>query len=223
MATELRAKSDALFCLATGSTPMRSYAHLRDVNLSKGGLLRKVRVIKLDEWGGLKADDPASCEAYLQDTLIKPAGLGKRYIGFRGDAPDVQAEVNRVSRWLQRNGPIDVCVLGLGVNGHLAFNEPADSLHPEAHVANLTTESMAHTMLNQAQGRPFCGLTLGMADLLRSKKILLLVSGKSKQGPLRRLLKGRIETRFPATFLWLHPNVTLLCDQDAMSSQTGKA
>ncbi|MCA1480840.1 hypothetical protein, partial [Bradyrhizobium sp. NBAIM08] len=86
---------------------------------------------------------------------------------------------------------------------------------PHAHVAKLSAESLQHSMIQAEPIRPTCGLTLGMADLLRSKKILLAVSGASKKGPLTKLLAAEITTQFPASFLWLHPDVTLICDRAA--------
>ncbi len=118
-------------------------------------------------------------------------------------------------RVVAAEGPIDLCVLGLGVNGHLALNEPAASLLPTAHVARLSQASLRHPMLANSPKLPAYGLTLGMADILVSRDILLLVSGVNKREPLKRLLRREITTEFPASFLWLHPNWTLLCDQNA--------
>ena len=109
-----------------------------------------------------------------------------------------------------------MCVLGLGSNGHLGFNEPADALHPHAHVAQLSPESLAHPMVRGTSTPLTYGLTLGMADILHSKQVLLLVSGRHKRDVLRRLLDDRtVSTRFPASFLWLHQDVTCFCDADA--------
>ena len=109
-------------------------------------------------------------------------------------------------------------ILVTGANGHLGFNEPADCLEPHAHIAQLAASSLTHAMLQRSQGRPTFGLTLGMADLLQSREVLLLVSGPTKRGPLARLLSGRITTDFPASLLHLHPQVTLLCDAAAYPS-----
>jgi galactosamine-6-phosphate isomerase len=103
-------------------------------------------------------------------------------------------------------------VLGLGVNGHLGFNEPGSDLQPHAHVAHLSPASLAHAMLSQTTVRPTFGLTLGMADILQSHRILLLVSGAAKREPLDRLLASPISTQFPASLLSHHASVTLLCD-----------
>jgi galactosamine-6-phosphate isomerase len=148
--------------------------------------------------------------------LVTPLGLGDRYVEFDGLAGDPPAECARVARWLERHGPIDVCVLGLGVNGHLGFNEPADALQPHAHVAKLSQASLAHAMVHGRAAPPTYGLTLGMADILQSRRILVLVAGAAKQQTLRQLLSGRITTQFPASLLQLHPAVQLLCDEAAL-------
>jgi galactosamine-6-phosphate isomerase len=101
------------------------------------------------------------------------------------------------------------------MNGHVAMNEPAASLQPAAHLAQLTPATLAHSMLANTKSKPGYGLTLGLAEILASREILLLVCGASKREPLGRLLKREIATEFPASFLWLHPNWTLLCDRAA--------
>lgn len=208
----LRAKPNALLCLATGGTPERIYELLA----REPAVLRRARLMKLDEWGGLARNDPATCEAYLQRVLIRPLEGRQSLEGFHCRPRNPEAECRRVNAWLEANGPIDVCVLGLGVNGHLGFNEPAATLQPFAHVAKLSAASLKHGMLSSARERPAYGLTLGMANLLASHEILLVVSGAHKRAALRRLLAGDITPRFPATLLWLHPRVTLLCDAAAM-------
>ena len=129
--------------------------------------------------------------------------------------PDEKRECVRISRWLARNGPIDVCILGLGRNGHIAMNEPAATLLPHAHVARLAPSSLKHSMLKGLARKPRYGLTLGMGDILGSRKILLLVSGRAKRAMFRRLVRPQITSRLPASLLWLHPDVTVLADKDA--------
>ena len=215
LARELKRKPGALFCLATGCTPTRTYDLLAEKRHARPGLFRKLRVLKLDEWGSLAMDDPATCEAHLQRHIVQPLRLGQRYFGFESRPRDAESECARVQHWLDDNGPIDVCVLGLGVNGHLAFNEPAPFLRPHAHVAKLSRASLRHAMLDETGCRPKFGLTLGIADLLQARRVLLLVSGTSKREPLKKLLSGEITTRFPGSLLQLHPDVTLLCDAAA--------
>jgi galactosamine-6-phosphate isomerase len=218
---QLRTKPDSLLVLATGSTPHRAYQFLADQGRAEQGLCDQMRILKLDEWGGLTMDDPATCEAALRATLIHPLRVdAERYCAWQSDPPDVDAECCRIARWLREHGPADLCVLGLGINGHLGFNEPNDHLRPHTHRAQLSKESMGHSMLRQARAQPAFGLTLGISDILASSKILLLVSGKSKHAQLCRLSQPEISPSFPASFLWLHPRVTVCCDEAALQSNT---
>ena len=209
-------KPDLLLCAATGGTPTRTYELFAESWEGHRGAVRGLRVIKLDEWGGLPPGDPGTCEAYLRRHLLEPLGVSDdRHIGFRADAPDPQAECERVASALDEQGPVDVCVLGLGVNGHLGFNEPAAALQAHPHVARLSETTLAHPMVRHSRGAVTHGLTLGMGDILHAASVLLLVSGAHKRGPLRRLLTDPVSTEFPASFLWLHPDVTCVCDADA--------
>ncbi len=211
----LRAKPNALFCAASGSTPDRAYQLFVEHRRTEPTLFSQLRLIKLDEWGGLPMSDPSTCETHLRRVLVVPLGLAERYFSFDSVAPG-EEECDRIADCLCRQRPIDACVLGLGLNGHLGFNEPGETLQPHAHVAKLSETSLTHVMLDQSRSRPSYGITLGMADLLQSSEILLLVSGAAKRAALRRLLSEEISTQFPASFLHLHPNVSLLCDAAAL-------
>jgi galactosamine-6-phosphate isomerase len=208
----LRQEPSALLCLACGATPMRTYQLLAERGAREAALFAKCRVIKLDEWGGLPSGDPATCEVQLRSTLISPLRLDDRYVSFSSQPQDPKAECARIASWLLHHGPIDTCVLGLGVNGHIGFNEPAAFLAPHAHVAQLSQASFEHSMLRQTTHRPTFGLTLGMADLLQSREVLLMVTGAAKREALRRLLTGPITTEFPGSLLQLHRNAVILCD-----------
>jgi galactosamine-6-phosphate isomerase len=206
----------SLVCAATGTTPQRTYQLLAERYQDRPSLFEQLHLLKLDEWGGLEMDDPASCEQFLRESLVEPLQLQARYKAFDSRPSAPEDECRRVASWLEQHGPIDICVLGLGSNGHVGFNEPAATLQPHAHVAALADTSLKHSMLDRARSRPTFGLTLGMADLLYARRILLLVSGPGKLGPLKRLLSGTISTEFPASLLVLHPRVELFCDHDTL-------
>lgn len=206
-----------VLCLATGSTPTRTYEILAQQPKS---LFSQVRILKLDEWGGIPLNSPATCETYLRQILIHPLGLGGRYTAFESQPGDPAAECARIARWLQQNGPIDVCVLGLGINGHLGFNEPAAALRPHAHIATLSPESLQHSMVNALPAPPTFGLTLGIEDILDSREILLLVSGESKAAPLATALSTSVGPSYPASYLTKHENTRILCDRAAAAQIT---
>lgn len=209
-------KPDLVLCAATGQTPTRAYEVFAQSWDAHRAAVGRLRVIKLDEWGGLPPDDAGTCEAYIRRYLLDPLSIrADRYTGFRPDAADPQAECERVAAILDEQGPVDVCVLGLGVNGHLGFNEPGTSLQPHPHVASLSQASLNHPMVRHAKDAVRYGMTLGMGDILHARSVLLLVNGAHKREPLRRLMTGPVTTEFPASFLWLHPDVTCICDADA--------
>ena len=213
MAHAVAGKPDLLLCAASGDSPTRAYQLFTQDNKAGAAL----RVLKLDEWAGLAADDEASCDAYLRRHLIDPLAIPpERYWSFDGGAADGQAECAAMDQRLATEGPIDLCLLGVDVNGHLALNEPAAELQADCHVAVLAATSKNHPMLDGRAAPPSHGLTLGMAAILQSKHLLVLVSGAHKRDAMSKFLSRRITPHFPASFLWLHGNVDFLCDAAAM-------
>ncbi len=218
MITEgIKKNNRALLCAATGGSPTGTYAQLKQSYDLQPALFSRLRVIKLDEWAGLPMNNPATCESYLQKNLIIPLHITTdRYISFQSDPEDPEGECRRIQTDLKKNGPIDICILGLGMNGHLALNEPETFLEAETHVAQLSASSLTHPMIGETKIKPSYGLTLGMADILQSAFILLLISGSKKKDITSALLKGKISTALPASFLWLHPNAVCLIDGEAL-------
>lgn len=213
---ELRRQPDLLICAATGATPLGCYERLAERRQAEPPLFDRLRLLKLDEWGGLPMDDPATCEVYLRHYLVEPLSIDdNRYLTFQSNPPDPEAECQRIRALLAEHSPIDLCLLGLGMNGHLGLNEPADSLSAFAHIVELSESSQQHSMLDNATKPPEYGLTLGMAEILASRKIVLLVSGSNKKKQMERLRSPQISTAFPASLLWLHRDVTCLYDREA--------
>lgn len=203
---ELQKKPDSLLCPATGNSPTGLYKKL--VEKKDQINTQQLCVLKLDEWYALPPDNPGTCEQYLQQHLLQPLGIAEsQYTAFASDAHSPHNECERIQHYLVENGPIDLCILGIGKNGHLAFNEPNSELNAGVHVSQLTPETLQHGMAKIANAKLEFGLTLGMADILQSKTIILVVNGPHKRDILNRLLTSNISTHLPASFLWLHPNV----------------
>ena len=213
MSNAMTEKPDLMLCATSGGSPTRAY-ELFTADKKVGAPLR---VLKLDEWARQAPDDDASCEAYLRRHLIDLLAIPpERYWSFDGGAADGQAECAAMERRLATEDPIDLSVLGVGVNGHLALNEPADELQPGCHVAVLAKSSKDHPMLRGRGQPPSHGLTLGMAATLQSKHVLVLVSGAHKRDAMDKFLSRRITPQFSASFLWQHGNIDFLCDAAAM-------
>ena len=215
---ELKRRPDLLVCASAGGTPTGPYEQLAIRYTRRPQVFRKMRVVQIDEWVGPHPTHPATCRYDLQAKLLTPLRIDRsRFRGYKSDAAEPHREAMTMSQWLTKNGPIDICILGLGLNGHIAMNEPGDALTPRAHVSKLTAQSQKHSMLAALKRKPRYGLTLGMADILASRKIVLLVSGCAKTSILKRTLQRQVTTDLPASFLHLHPDVTVLCDRAAAS------
>jgi galactosamine-6-phosphate isomerase len=212
---EIKQNTHALICAATGNSPTGIYQKFVEKQYSV--IVENLVFIKLDEWYGLGADDAGSCESYLYKNLLTPLSIpAERYISFDGKTENPEQEFQRVNQYLAENGPISISILGLGTNGHIAFNEPADALQPHAHLATLSEASLSHNMITDAGVKITKGMTLGMADILQSKQIILPVFGKSKRVVMEKLMEGKISSDLPASFLWLHPDVhCFYCENDS--------
>jgi galactosamine-6-phosphate isomerase len=213
---EIRKNKNLLLCTATGGSPTGTYRQLSIEFQKRPQLFSKLRIIKLDEWGGIPMNNPNTCETYLRTNLIDPLKISdSRYFSFNSNPANPQLECENIQKKLNEEGPIDVCILGLGMNGHLAFNEPADFLQPHCHIAELTEMSMQHPMASGMELKPTYGLTLGMTDILHSKLILILINGAQKRKIFKEFLSKKIRSSIPASFLWLHPNAICLVDREA--------
>ncbi|MEA3460778.1 MAG: galactosamine-6-phosphate isomerase [Bacteroidota bacterium] len=211
---ELVTKPDLLLCAVTGGSPEGLYRELVRTASRERSLFKQIRIMKLDEWGGVPAYYPVTCDFYLRKKVLEPLGIPKeRFISFASDPEDPAAECRKIRSRLKKEGPIDICILGLGRNGHLGFNEPAPELEPYCHVAELSAESIQHDMIASLDRKPKYGLTLGMQEILSSRKIIMLVSGKDKKQMVKKFLEGKISTALPASLLHLHPRVECLVNR----------
>lgn len=214
---EVRRKSALLLCAATGASPTLAYRLLAEKKKEEPSLFRELRVLKLDEWQGLPMDDAGTCETYLRKYLIEPLEISAdRYLTFASDAADPPRECAKIAETLREQGPIDLSVLGVGANGHLAMNEPTEELTPGPHLAELSEASRQHPMIQHVAVPPRHGITLGVSDLMRSRKIVVIIQGEAKREVVRRLLSGGISTALPVSLLRLRDGVTYLCHQSLL-------
>lgn len=214
---EIARRRDALLCPATGRSPGGLYTELARKAATDPALFAQLRIVQLDEWGGVPATDAGSCGHYLRTRLLDPLGIpSERFTAFDATADDAPRECGRIRAELDRQGPIDLCVLGIGVNGHVGFNEPGPSLRADCHVAQLSETTRQHAMVRSMGRVPDVGFTLGMREILAARRIVLLVSGKGKREVAARLLAGDVSTALPASFLWLHGNAECLVDRHVL-------
>lgn len=207
---EVQKNSKLLLCTATGNSPRLLYQNMAKESQGNISLFQKMRVIPLDEWIGLPTLE-GSCHQYINENILTPLKISTgRYFAFNSNAKQLEKECKRIQVILTENGPIDLCILGLGKNGHLGFNEPANELEAYCHISRLSSESQTHNMIDNIELKPTKGLTLGMQDILSARKIILMVSGKGKEVAIEKLLSKKITNDCPATWLWQHDNVNCL-------------
>lgn len=215
---EITLKEKLLLCTASGNSPYMTYQILVKEYHRNPQLFNQVTLLKLDEWGGIPKEDPQTCESFLRTNLVEPLQIpASRYISFESNPVDPEKECDRISAELNSRGPIDICLLGLGLNGHIAFNEPDQFLRSHCHVARLSEKSFEHPMAKNMERTPTYGLTIGMKDILQSGKIIILVTGERKKEIITNFLSKRITTLLPASFLWLHSNVECLINKHAIN------
>jgi glucosamine-6-phosphate isomerase len=213
IASEVHKKPELLFCAATGGSPTGMYAEMA----KEKEIYSQMQVVKMDEWGIIPSEHPDSCETYLKKHLLGPLEINnERYTTFDTHPEVVADECSRMNQFLKTKGAIDICILGLGKNGHIAFNEPANVLQPDFHKALLAESTIAHDPTLSQGAEPAYGLCVGMEGIMQSKKIIFLITGKGKQDAVKRIMERKIGTDCPASFLWMHPDVECLIDSSAI-------
>jgi len=220
IAAQLRNKPAATLALPTGNTPLGLYAEL--VRRSEAGAVdfSATSLFNLDEYCGLSAADPHSYASFLLRHLVVPLRLAMDNVRLlRGDAPDAAAECRAYDTAIARRGGIDLCILGLGTNGHIAFNEPGAACDQRTHRVELSAATRATHALQAAApwDIPAFGLTMGIKTILEARHILLLIAGSNKQEARHALHRGALDINWPVTNLLSHPNVTAieLCEPAA--------
>ncbi|HET9452524.1 MAG TPA: glucosamine-6-phosphate deaminase [Aggregicoccus sp.] len=219
VADALREKPSLVLGLPTGRTPLGVYRELVRLHRAGQADFSRARTFNLDEFLGLPPEDPGSFRAYMDRQLFHHVNLAPEAIGFLdGRAEQPEAECARYERALADAGGLDLLLLGLGGNGHLAFNEPAEALQALTHRVKLTRETrVANAPLfgDEPSRVPLEALTLGMRAILHSRRALLLAFGEKKAEAVRQLVLGPLSTRLPASLLQLHPAVDVWVDVPA--------
>ncbi|MCL6625256.1 glucosamine-6-phosphate deaminase [Alicyclobacillus shizuokensis] len=204
-------------CFATGKTPVETYKEL--VRRSQTGELNadKLKAFTLDEYVGLPLRHPRTCFYTLSTQLYDGLGLSpsQRFTFDMKTSPEDAA--NQYEQTIRDEGGLDLCVLGIGTNGHVGFNEPGTPRDSRAHVAQLAEATMERARLSGWLDVPSRGLTLGIASLFDAKSVLLMANGRHKADIVHRIVHGDISENIPASWFRQHPNCLLLLDEEAAS------
>lgn len=209
----------AVVALPTGRTPLGMYATLRAIAVETDLDVSGVRLMNLDEILGLDPNHEHSFHRMLRDALLDHAPFSactRRLLD--GATSDPQAECARHEAALRAWGGLDLAILGIGANGHIAFNEPGTGVASRTHVAALTTSTVEQLGLSGDvdQGERVTALTMGIGTILYAGAILLLASGRAKARVLDAAFHGPITQENPASALQRHPKVTIIADREAL-------
>ncbi|SFC31417.1 glucosamine-6-phosphate deaminase [Butyrivibrio sp. YAB3001] len=220
IAAEVVLKPDCVLGLATGSSPVSTYEHL--IKWYEEGYLdfSKVKTVNLDEYVGLSEDNDQSYHYFMDTCLFSRINIDKNntYIPD-GVCKDAEAECDDYEKKIENLGGIDIQVLGIGQNGHIGFNEPGKSFVKRTHVVELTKSTIEANkrFFEDVSMVPTSAITMGIGTIMKARKIIMLVNGEGKADILARAFKGDITPEVPASILQLHPDVTIVADEAALS------
>ena len=219
IARRLSANPRLVLGLPTGRTPIPFYKDLVRLYCAQRLDFNRATTFNLDEFLGLDGEDPRSYRAFMRRHLFDHVNIPPRRIHFlNGAAADIARECARYERAIARAGGIDVQILGLGLNGHIGFNEPGRALVARTHRTRLTPATRranASLFGNRASAVPRDALSMGMATILEARRVVLIATGASKAHCVERMINGPVTPRLPASFLQLHASAEVWLDRAA--------
>lgn len=220
MCGQVLQKPNSVLGLATGSTPLKPYSQM--IELYKKGVVdfSKVTTFNLDEYVNLNVNDKNSYHSFMHENLFDHINIPAENINFLdGNAKDPEEECRRYEEKIKAAGGIDIQLLGIGSNGHIAFNEPADCFQRWSHVVTLKESTVKDNsrFFKSIDEVPTQALTMGIGSIMQAKKILIIAIGENKAKAIKQLIDGNVTPMCPASVLQFHTDVTLMLDKAAAS------
>ena len=217
VADVLQDKPDALICLPSGNTPLRLFEIL--VNQHEIGEIdfSRCTFVLLDEWLGMDDQDEGSCRYWIDQKLLNPLCFKKEQIvAFDAKSDDLEGECKRVNKKIKELGGFDLVVLGVGMNGHLALNEPGTSFDSYAHVSTLDPLTAQVGQKYFTKETPLTtGITLGIRHFLEAQELIVMASGAVKAPVMKRALEGEVLENFPASVVQRDDKILVMLDEEA--------
>ena len=220
MCGQVLQKPDSILGLATGSTPLKPYSQM--IELYKKGIVdfSKVTTFNLDEYVNLDVNDKNSYHSFMHENLFDHINIPEESINFLdGNAEGPEEECRRYEKKIKAAGGIDIQLLGIGSNGHIAFNEPADCFQRWSHVVTLKESTVKDNsrFFKSIEEVPTQAVTMGIGSIMQAKKILIIAIGENKAKAIKQLIDGNVTPMCPASVLQFHKDVTLMLDKAAAS------
>ena len=225
LAAKMILKPDALLGLATGSTPIGTYKRLVEMYQANDLDFSGIRTVNLDEYRGLPSSSPNSYHYFMKENLFSKVNiLPENTHILDGSNPDTETVCQEYEDKIEKLGPIEVQLLGLGHDGHIAFNEPGDEFADRTHCVWLNEQTVQANkrFFAKEQDVPRQAYTMGIGTIMKARSILMLVSGSQKAEILKKVLEGPVTPKVPGSILRFHPDVTIFADEAALGcGQTG--
>ncbi|MBE7023289.1 MAG: glucosamine-6-phosphate deaminase [Ruminococcaceae bacterium] len=220
VASQLVLKPDSVLGLATGSTPVGMYNILSEMNKNGEIDFKDVTSFNLDEYYPMAAEHDQSYRYFMNENLFNGININMENTHvLSGTTDDPEKECADFEKMIDAAGGIDLQVLGIGQNGHIGFNEPDTFLYANTHLTDLTENTIQANsrFFEKIEDVPTQALTMGIATILKSKRIIILASGSNKREAVTDLIEGEISTNNPASMLKVHNDVIVICDKEAYS------
>lgn len=222
IATAIKQKPTLSLCMASGHTPALTAELLAKQLLAEAIDYSQITFLGLDEWVGMPPANEGSCHYFFKTKLFEPLQLEpSQYFLFDALAGNLEAECKKMDAVIAERGGIDMMLVGIGMNGHIGFNEPGTLFDKLCHVAELddTTKTVGQKYFkeNTVLQR---GITIGLGHLLNAKKVFLQANGKRKAAVIQKTVEGEITESFPASIMQQHSNGFVLFDEEAASLLT---
>jgi glucosamine-6-phosphate deaminase len=217
---QVKEKPNSVLGLATGGTVVGTYKELIKDHEQNKTSYENIHTVNLDEYLGIEKNHPNSYHHFMMENLFSQININQDNIHIpNGLAKDYEQESKAYEKVISDLGGVDLQLLGIGVNGHIGFNEPGTPFNSETHVVELeeSTRQANLRFFNSIDEVPTHAITMGISTIMKSKKVLLLVSGKTKAEILEKVINEEINETIPATVLKNHPDVTIIADEEALS------
>jgi glucosamine-6-phosphate deaminase len=214
-AAQITEKADSVLGLATGSTPIPCYQEL--ISFYNAGTLdfSKVTTFNLDEYCGIDYKHPESYHAFMDRNLFDHVNIDHANVHVPGGNTDEDGAA--YDEMIRARGGVDIQLLGIGGNGHIGFNEPADAFSYGTHVVELAQSTIEANsrFFDSIDEVPKKAITMGVGNIMSARKVVLIATGAAKAKAIYETVHGEITPKVPATILRTHPNCVILCDREA--------
>ena len=215
----IKAKPNAVLGLATGTSPLKVYADLIEANREGRVSFKDITTFNLDEYVGLEGTHPQSYRYFMNDNLFNHIDIDKKRTNVLLGVGDYESFMKKYDGMIEDAGGIDIQILGIGSDGHIAFNEPGTPFDSLTHETPLTEQTIVDNsrLFNDISEVPTRAVTMGLKSIMNARKIVLIATGKNKAKAVWGMIKGPKTVDCPASVLQDHPDVVVCLDKEAAS------